>query len=65
MTGVQTCALPISTGGPRAEDPRVWRLVPEWEVPWLRAHGVTDDQVDAMLTRSTRRTFEAAAAQRR
>jgi phosphotriesterase-related protein len=51
-----------ATGGPRLEDPKVWRLVPDWEVPWLRAHGLSDDQVDAMLVRSTRRTFEAAAA---
>ncbi len=49
-------------GGPRVENPAVWRLVPEWEVPWLKQRGVTDDQIDAMLTRSVRRTFEAAAA---
>ncbi|MFA7249369.1 MAG: hypothetical protein WC273_07000 [Dehalococcoidia bacterium] len=53
------------TGGPRPENPAVWRLVPEWEVPWLRAHGVTEDQIDAMLTRSVRATFEAAAAMKR
>ena len=40
----------------------MWRLVPEDEVPWLRAHGATEDQIDAMLTRSVRATFEAAAA---
>jgi phosphotriesterase-related protein len=51
-----------ATGGPRAEDPKVWRAVPDWEVPWLRSHGVTEDQIDAIMVRSTRRTFEAAAA---
>lgn len=50
------------TGGPRPEFAGVWRLVSEVEVPYLRAHGVTDDQIDAVMTRSTRATFEAAAA---
>ena len=49
-------------GGPRAENPRVFHLVSEIEVPWLRAHGATEDQIDAMLTRSVRASFEAAAA---
>jgi len=52
-------------GGPRLEDPKVWRLVPEWELGWLRAHGATEDQIDAMMVRSTRRTFEAAAAMKK
>jgi phosphotriesterase-related protein len=38
-----------------------WLPVPEFEVPWLRAHGATDDQVDAMCRGSVRSTFEAAA----
>ena len=52
-------------GGPRPENPGAFRLVPEVEVPWLRAHGATEDQIDAMLTRSVRATFEAAAAMKR
>ena len=40
-----------------------WTLVPEHEVPWLLEHGASDDDVDAMLRRSIRATFEAAAAQ--
>ncbi|MDA0365676.1 MAG: hypothetical protein O3B31_03240 [Chloroflexi bacterium] len=39
-----------------------WLLVPEVEVPWLRAHGATEAQIDAMLRGSIRATFEAAAA---
>ena len=51
-----------ASGGPRPENQKVWRLVPEDEVAWLRAHGATEDHIDAMLTRSVRATFEAAAA---
>ena len=43
-------------------NPDVWLPVPNAEVPWLLAHGATDDDIDAMLTRSVRATFEAAAA---
>ena len=38
-----------------------WLTVPEFEIPWLREHGATDDQVDAMCRRSVQSTFEAAA----
>jgi phosphotriesterase-related protein len=38
-----------------------WLAVPQFEIPWLRAHGATDDQIDAMCRRSVRSTFEAAA----
>jgi phosphotriesterase-related protein len=37
-----------------------WLAVPEFEIPWLREHGATDDQVDAMCRRSVQATFEAA-----
>ena len=40
-----------------------WTLVSEHEVPWLLQHGATEDDVDAMLRRSIRSTFEAAAAE--
>lgn len=39
-----------------------WLPVPEFEIPWLRAHGATDDQIDAFQRGSIRATFEAAAA---
>ena len=45
--------------------PECWTLVPEREVPWLRAHGATDDHIDALLHRSVRATFEAAAKMRK
>jgi phosphotriesterase-related protein len=38
-----------------------WLPVPQFEVPWLREHGATDDQIDAMCRRSIQSTFEAAA----
>jgi phosphotriesterase-related protein len=43
----------------------LWTLVPDVEVPWLLDHGVSADQVDGMLRRSIRATFEAAAAMKR
>lgn len=46
-------------------NPEVWCGVPDVEVPWLLAHGATDDNIDAAMRRSTRRTFEAGAASRR
>jgi len=42
-------------------NPGVWTLVPEHEVPWLLANGASEADVEAMLTTSIRRTFEAAA----
>jgi phosphotriesterase-related protein len=39
-----------------------WLTVAEVEVPWLREHGATDDQIDAMCRRSVQATFDAAAA---
>jgi phosphotriesterase-related protein len=41
-----------------------WLPVPQFEVPWLREHGATDDQIDAMCRRSVQSTFEAAAVTR-
>lgn len=50
-------------GGWRAErDSDCWTLVSNHEVPWLLEHGASEDDVDAMLRRSIRATFEAAAA---
>ena len=39
-----------------------WLTIPEVEIPWLRDHGATDDQIDAMCRRSVQATFDAAAA---
>lgn len=38
-----------------------WLAIPEFALPWLREHGATDDQLDALLRRSIVATFEAAA----
>ena len=38
-----------------------WLPVPELEIPWLREHGATEDQIDGMCRRSVQSTFEAAA----
>ena len=38
-----------------------WLPVPEFEIPWLREHGATDEQIDGMCRRSVQSTFEAAA----
>ena len=49
-------------GGPRPVNADCWLAVPQFEVPWLLEHGASADDVDAMLVRSIRATFEAAAA---
>lgn len=52
-------------GGIRPTNLDCWTFVPAHEVPWLRAHGLTDEQIAGMTERSVRRTFEAAAAMKR
>ena len=47
--------------GPGEPNPDCWLQVPQFEVPWLREHGAGEDAIDAMLRRSIRATFEAAA----
>ena len=50
-------------------DPNVFAAVPQWNylhianevLPYLRDHGVTDDQLDAMLVDNPRRYFEHTA----
>ena len=49
-------------GWDRPPNPDCWLPVPTVEVPWLLAHGATQEQVDAMMKTSVRATFEAAAA---
>jgi len=48
--------------GPGTDMSDCWLTVAEVEIPWLREHGATDDQIDAMCRRSVRATFDAAAA---
>jgi phosphotriesterase-related protein len=38
-----------------------WLPVPTEEIPWLRQHGVSEDDIDAVQRRSVAATFEAAA----
>ncbi len=49
-------------GAGRTTTTDCWLPVPQIEVPWLLAHGASQDDVDAMQRRSIRATFEAAAA---
>ncbi len=38
-----------------------WLPIAQFEIPWLREHGATEDQLDAVQRRSIVATFEAAA----
>lgn len=49
-------------GGPRPEDPRCWLNLLEIELPYLREHGATEADIEAVMTESVRTMFEAAAA---
>jgi phosphotriesterase-related protein len=65
--GEQTClghdATPYGCwGGRQPANPDCWLRVSQHELPWLLANGATDDDIDALLTRSIRATFDAAAA---
>lgn len=58
-------ASPFYCFAPRADDADTsgcWLPIPQIEIPWLRDNGATEEQIDAMTTRSVRSTFEAAAA---
>lgn len=43
-------------------DPDCWLKVSSFEIPWLLANGVSQEDIDAMQITSVRRTFDAAAA---
>ena len=51
-------------------DPSVLALLPQWHylhieqdvLPYLREHGVTDEQIDTMLVANPRRFFEKVGA---
>ena len=65
--GEQTClghdATPYACWGGRSPaNPDCWLRVSQHELPWLLANGATDDDIDALLRRSVRATFEAATA---
>ena len=50
-------------------DPNVMAMMPQWHylhiehevLPYLREHGVTDEQINTMLVDNPRRLFETAA----
>jgi predicted metal-dependent phosphotriesterase family hydrolase len=46
-------------------NPECWSRVPDLELPWLLANGASEDDVDAVMRRSVRASFEAAAAMAR
>jgi phosphotriesterase-related protein len=48
-------------GGALGRGTDCWLLVPQHELPWLRANGASEDDIDAMMRRSIVATFEAAA----
>ena len=52
----------LPSGGPRVENARCWLPIPEFQLPWLREHGATEEQIDQLMAGSVQATFEAAAA---
>src|SRR5579883_1591316 len=54
-------ASPYYRFGVAFGDADCWLPVPQFELPWLREHGVTENQIDALMRRSIVATFEAAA----
>src|SRR5262249_29015712 len=54
-------ASPFYRFGTMPSSPECWLPVPREEVPWLRDHGASEDDIDAVLRRSVAATFEAAA----
>ena len=44
------------------ENPDCWLPVPQMQLPWLRANGASNDDIDALMRRSIIATFTAAAA---
>ena len=51
--------------GPRPPNHNCWLPVPRFEVPWLLEHGASEDDIEALVQRSVRAIFEAAAAMTR
>jgi phosphotriesterase-related protein len=56
------CFAPHPATGSTALD--AWMPIPRIEIPWLREHGASEDQIDAVTRRAVRSTFEAAAKTR-
>jgi phosphotriesterase-related protein len=52
----------LPTGGPRVENDRCWLPIAEFQLPWLREHGATDEQIDQLMAGSVQAMFEAAAS---
>ena len=58
-------ASPFYCFAPRPADADTsgcWLPIPQIEIPWLRQHGATEEQIQAMTTGSIASSFEAAAA---
>ncbi|HEY7294225.1 MAG TPA: hypothetical protein VH916_04245, partial [Dehalococcoidia bacterium] len=54
-------ASPAYRFGGVTPNPDCWLPLPQFALPWLREHGATEEQIDAMLHHSIVATFEAAA----
>jgi len=54
-------ASPYYRFGTMPANSECWLPVPREEVPWLREHGASEDDIDAVLRRPVAATFEAAA----
>ncbi len=54
-------ASPFYRFGNFPGNPDCWLAVSQTELPWLRAQGLAQDQIDAMMRRSVAATFESAA----
>lgn len=54
-------ASPYYRFGGVTPNPDCWLAVPQFELLWLREHGASEEQIDALQRRSIVATFEAAA----
>jgi len=50
-----------TSGGGRAEDSDCWSPVPDWQIPWLIEQGVSNSDIDDVMSRSIAKTFDAAS----
>jgi len=50
-----------STGGGRPEDSNCWLPVPDWQIPWLIEQGVSNSDIDDVMSKSISKTFDAAS----
>ena len=50
-----------SSGGGRTEDRNCWSPVPDWQIPWLIEQGVSNSDIDDIMSKSIEKTFDAAS----